>query len=172
MDFGPETRIADAMGYEHRNQTPAQRIFGKHTLGVNGCWEWTGKLDYLGYGRLGFKNKLVLAHRLSWRAHKGEIPDGLCVLHKCDNRKCINPDHLFLGTHQDNMADRDRKKRGKCPRGIDHPQSKLNPEKAFEIRWLAASGHKQRRLAAQYGVTQRAVAQVIHNLTWRMECHD
>ncbi len=71
----------------------------------NGCWVWIGALDTLGYGHLTIKRKLRLAHRVSWELANGSIPDGLHVLHHCDNPPCVNPSHLFLGTHLDNMRD-------------------------------------------------------------------
>jgi len=80
----------------------------------NGCWEFTGALRN-GYGTIKIKNKLYLAHRISWELNFGIIPIGLFVLHKCDNRKCVNPDHLFLGTQKDNMKDAFSKGRIKIP---------------------------------------------------------
>ena len=71
-----------------------------------GCWIWTGALNrHRGYGRLRFKDKEIKAHRYSWELHNGPIPDGLQVLHKCDTPACVNPDHLWLGTHKENMHD-------------------------------------------------------------------
>jgi len=78
-----------------------------------GCWSWTGAKDRRGYGQMRVDRKHVSAHRMSWLIHYGPIPDGMCVLHKCDTRECVRPDHLFLGTAKDNSQDMMTKGRGK-----------------------------------------------------------
>lgn len=89
----------------------------------NGCLEWLGALDTGGYGIFGVNGKLEKAHRVAWTHIKGKIPEGLYALHKCDNRKCVNPDHLYIGNDQDNMNDKVARRRhhahGKthCKRG-------------------------------------------------------
>jgi len=90
---------------------------------ITECWNWNGCIlggARGGYGLFGNKiwNGERLAHRISWLLNYGEIPDGLCVLHKCDNRKCVNPEHLFLGTNYDNVLDRQRKGRGHASRNV------------------------------------------------------
>lgn len=102
--------------------------------GLTGCWLWTGAMQH-GYGKVRILMKEVRAHRASWEMHKGPIPEGMNVLHRCDTPMCVNPDHLFLGSQQDNMADKKQKQRnGKtgqhnkakthCP--IGHPLSGSN----------------------------------------------
>lgn len=78
-----------------------------------GCWMWTAHLSNRGYGQFWVEGKFQLAHRMSYRIYVGEIPSKMCVLHKCDTPACVNPDHLFLGTHKDNMDDRDAKGRAR-----------------------------------------------------------
>lgn len=87
-------------------------LFYVESVTAPGCWEWTGTKDKHGYGRVRVDQRKARAHRVAWEAFKGEIPAGLHVLHRCDNPGCVNPEHLFLGTHGDNMRDREAKGRG------------------------------------------------------------
>lgn len=133
----------------------------------NGCWEWTATLNTHGYGQVWMRRKLYGAHRVSYEIHVGEIPDGMCVCHTCDNRRCVNPSHLFAGTHQENMKDRDNKKRaivqGKGEANINH---KLTEEDVREIRLRYASGFKCRFLAKEYGVSPSRISEVCSKKTW------
>ena len=90
--------------------TFVQRFWSK-VIKSDSCWIWVACRDDRGYGRIAHKGKNKSAHRMSWEMHKGDIADGLCVCHHCDNPICVNPDHLFLGTHTDNMQDMSIKKR-------------------------------------------------------------
>lgn len=142
----------------------------------SGCWLWYGSLfGSNGYGRLQVKSKSMAAHRYAWESHKGEIPPGMLVLHKCDNPGCVNPDHLFLGTHQDNSDDKVSK--GRHSRGVKHSSAKVNPArgeavgraklKYTQVQKIQASLLPQRKLAQMYGVTQATISQIKTGKTWR-----
>ena len=147
-----------------------QRLFA-HVDKTESCWLWTGSITNSGYGDLGRTpyDKGWFAHRLSWTIHNGTIPDGLKVLHKCDVRICVNPDHLFIGTHQDNMDDMDAKGRRISLRGENSPVHKLTDEQVREIR-LRYSGvpynNNARELANEFGVTWQYIQQLIRK-EWR-----
>jgi len=134
---------------------------------MSGCWIWMGRRRTSGYG--GFGRKTKNAHRVSFEAFRGPIRDGLYVLHKCDVRPCINPDHLFLGTISDNSKDAFLKARKLNPvmPGSNNPNAKLNDEKAREIRRRAAAGEPPRDLAAFYGVSRAVISTVIRGIAWR-----
>jgi len=107
--------------------TVAER-FWNNIQKSEGCWLWTGHRAVNGYGTLGDRTKVLKAHRLSWELHHGAIPAGLHVMHTCDIRVCVNPAHLRLGTHADNMADMKTKGRGRSRQGDEH-WSRTHPEK-------------------------------------------
>ena len=132
--------------------------------GPNGCWLWKKATNNSGYGWMFVGEKNWLAHRLSWILHNGEIPDGLCVLHKCDVRTCVNPDHLFLGTRADNNADMRAKGRRRPDRhGTEMPNAKLTEEKVLAIR---ASNATNKELAIEYGVTSALINTVRKRRAW------
>lgn len=128
------------------------------------CWVWTA-CTARGYGRFAVKpGDMHSAHRLSWILANGPVPDGLFVLHRCDNRPCVNPDHLFLGTQAENMADKARK--GRAARGTGHGCSKLSNANIHEIRSLGAAGVTQRKIASQFGVSQPMVGMILRREKW------
>jgi hypothetical protein len=106
------------------------RFWAKVVVHPGGCWEWRGRRMPKGYGKLNRGTKTVYAHRLAFELRNGPIPDGLYVLHKCDNPPCINPDHLFLGTQADNVRDRDTKGRGNFRNNLPHAKLRPPPEDA------------------------------------------
>lgn len=138
---------------------------------MSGCWLWTACLLKGGYGMMGVHGTNELAHRLSWRIHKGEIPDGLCVCHHCDNRSCVNPDHLFLGTYQDNMTDKVRKGRqNRIPTqlGEQSPHSKLTNDDVLTIRRLKSTGTTStKELSSRYNVSERNIDLIIARKKWK-----
>ena len=140
------------------------------------CWVWIGSKTPLGYGHISKDNKTIYSHRLSWILHFGEIPDGLFVLHQCDNPSCINPAHLFLGTQLDNVHDRDQKGRGNWNynnranprRGENHCSSKLTNEIVWEAREAIKSGDKfaLKKMAQRYGVSYTTIWKAARGYRW------
>jgi len=123
-----------------------------------GCHEWTACLLPNGYGAIQLDGKKRSTHRVSWELHNGPIPDGLYVLHRCDNRKCVNPAHLFLGTHQDNMRDRDQKGRQARRDGELNPMSKLtNAQRAEMVAEYLAGKEPVHAIAKKYGVSHGSI---------------
>ncbi len=137
---------------------------------VSGCFEFYGSLNQDGYGRIPVNKKLVFVHRELWRQIKGEIPAGMCVCHHCDNPCCVNLQHMFLGTHQDNMADRKRKKRYSVKYGDDNPVSKLKESDIPVIRERIKNGHECYQIGREYGVTGEAILAIKHGRTWKHVC--
>lgn len=137
------------------------------------CWNWQKCKNDKGYGWIGLSGTKILAHRYSYQVFVGEISDGLCVLHKCDNPACVNPDHLFLGTLKDNAVDKVNKGRAYtgCHQGELHPSCKLKTSQVIEIRNLYKSGNfTQKELANKYSLSQSHVADIINKRKWGHIC--
>lgn len=150
-----------------RNQPFSEaEFFMRVAFGASDCWYWVGQICQLGYGV--YRNKK--AHRLAWGLFHGPIPDGLFVLHKCDVRACVNPDHLFLGTQQENVADMIAKGRAVHPVhkfGEDNPVSKLTEDMVREMRAAyKAGGVTQYQLADRYGVAVMTINRAIRGICW------
>jgi HNH endonuclease len=149
-----------------------ERLLGRldESTGPDRCWQWLGATRN-GYGKIicqaDHKRTYVTAHRLAWELFNGPIPPGLDVLHRCDNPACCNPAHLFLGTHSDNMRDREAKGRHNAPRGSNHGRAKLTEDDVRTIRRLVAEGTPQNVLARRYGVTTTILWLLVHRRTWR-----
>ncbi len=153
----------------------------------NGCWVWNSSKNKIGYGTFSLKCKSVKAHRVAWTISYGQTPKGdgyhgMCVLHKCDNRACCRPDHLFLGTQQDNVKDMVCKGRNKTIPWMQHPRklfpertargektasAKLTSAQVVEIRKLASERKMSRKKIGEiFGVGENAVSKIFHRQTW------
>jgi len=144
-----------------------ERFWSKvNKAGEDDCWEWNGSCNNNGYGRFYLNNKMQRAHRVSWELTNGPIPAGMHVLHTCDNPKCVNPAHCFLGTPQDNMDDKVRKKRQ--AKGVLHGRAKLTENEVKLIRELYQpyGQYNTYTLAKLFGVGQRTISDIINNKTW------
>lgn len=126
-----------------------------------GCWLWTGAQDNDGRGNVRINNKVVKAPRAMWEVLVGPIPEGLNVLHRCDTPRCCNPQHLWLGTHKQNMSDMSEKDRA------SRHQAKIGLQEAAEIKALICMGHKLARIAADYGISPGAVWAIKAGKNWR-----
>lgn len=131
------------------------------------CWEWKKCRNAEGYGVLRRNKKTLSAHRVAWNAVNGPIPDGMCVLHRCDNPGCVNPEHLFLGTLADNMADMVQKGRGRLPEnsGERNGGAKLTWSQVREIRSIR--GETRADIAKRYGIAQSTLSRIIQGASWK-----
>lgn len=153
-----------------RKQTLEER-FWSNVEKTDGCWLWTGYCFSNGYGRITIRNRIegtkreVLVHRFAYELLVGPIPDGQDVLHKCDVRPCIRPDHFFLGTQIDNSADCVQK--GRQASGVRSGHAKLTEEQVRAIRAQFAAGTTVTALVQSYPVTDSAIWSIVHNKTWK-----
>jgi len=141
--------------------------------GEDACWNWTGSLNNKGYGmhyvRGKKPNRKWLAHRVSYEAHKGFIPDGMLVLHSCDNPRCVNPKHLRTGTHKENVADMDERRRRVPPRlsGELNHNTKLTASQVVQMRRDYLAGVKKDVIASDNGMTLDSVGDVLLGRSWK-----
>lgn len=140
--------------------------------GPDECWEWTGAKSKAGYGSIGKGNgsrATARAHRVSWELQNGPIPEGMCVLHRYDNPGCMNPRHLWLGTHTDNMRDMTMKGRhpyDNCARGESVGMAKLTEQDVREILCFLAAGYLQKEIADAYGACRSTITDIATGRTW------
>lgn len=151
------------------NLRPAlQQFIERRSMPVTecGCWIWLGTLNPKGYGIVKFADETFRAHRLSWLVHRGEIPNSLFVLHQCDTPSCVNPDHLFLGDHRENMRDMARKgrsagaKNGRCAPA----PAKLSVD---QVQLVLRSNASNRELAHKFKVAKNTIGDIRRGRTWR-----
>lgn len=163
-----------------RNLPTAERLvrWTDRSGGPDACWLWTGTRTAFGYGKLGVRSATggrrgVRAHRVAYELAHGPIPEGLCVLHRCDNPACCNPAHLSLGTQADNMRDMAAKGRHyarvrpeRVARGARVAGAKLTEATVREMRAAHAVGAKPRELAAKYNVAPSSVRRLLERESW------
>lgn len=145
------------------NGADIRRFLSLVTKTHGGCWIWRAAISWNGYGFFKIARKMVGAHRASWTMFRGKIPDGMMILHKCDNPPCVNPGHLFVGTQRDNHRDMVLKGRG--INGEKNGRHKLNRLQVSIIRKTA--GVSQQYLADLFGVSQAAISSIQRGKTWR-----
>lgn len=149
---------------DHQTPRTLEVRMSNYLVDENGCWMWQGKTKTGDYGTLSINHKTTMVHRLSYEMHKGEIPEGLMVCHKCNVKLCINPDHLYVGTHNDNMrdmADSDVMK------GEANPKSILTQSQVVEIKQMIKDRKVvYRKIAETYGVSRQAIKDIASGRTW------
>lgn len=129
----------------------------------DGCWNWIGQLNRSGYGTISDKNKKCTASRVAYELFVGAVPAHLDVCHRCDNPRCVRPDHLFLGTHRDNMQDMLRKGRG---HGLT-TRRKLDETGVREIRRRHAAGERAVDIATHFRVSRQTVYRIARGRIWK-----
>lgn len=161
-----------------RNRKPLdiEVRFWRYVSKTDTCWNWTGSGSGPkgAYGAMNINKKSCKAHRVSWEIHRGPIPEGMCVLHKCDNPRCVNPDHLFLGTKKDNTQDMVKKLRHYTVtkpefilRGSEANPAKLNEKQVFQIRRLSLKGVSGHRIALWCGMSRSTINRAIDGTNWQ-----
>lgn len=140
-----------------------ERQFWRRVSFRPGCWEWRGATDGNGYGQVRRGRKLLSAHRMAYEMTNGPIGE-MQVLHRCDNRLCCRPDHLFLGSLDDNMADRNAK--GRQAWGIRSGSAKLSEDEVRAIRALCASGVTHRECAQTFGISHATAGNIARRQRW------
>jgi len=148
-----------------RQRIPIEERFPKKYIPEpnSGCWLWTEGVNACGYGTIGENGNSMLAHRVSYRLHRGKFPKKMRVLHTCDMPCCVNPEHLFLGTQRDNVLDMEQKGRAYHPNGEAHGLSKLTEANVRAIRLDPRSSPK---IARDYGVTAFSIRSIRSGRTW------
>ncbi len=180
LPTGDMSRVVNSRGLP-ATAAEIERFRGRFVAGVpSACWLWTGYVAVCGYGVMKCGGRPTYAHRISYMLFRGPIADKLQVCHTCDNPRCINPDHLFLGTGRENIQDAAAKGRIRhgdshpwrlhpelVPKGEGHGQHVLTESEVLEIRALVQAGATWAAMAARYGVGRGTIGHVVMRRTWR-----
>lgn len=143
--------------------TDFERLQQKFTVAPSGCWEWNSPRPDNRANTFLYQGTVQIAYRASWKIRNGAIPDGLCVLHRCDNGLCVNPEHLFLGTHMDNRNDMLSKGRDNVAKGERVTSAKLTANDVADIKASKLNGNQ---LSKIYGVHRRTIYDILDGKTW------
>lgn len=143
-----------------------RNLYEENVIKKPGCWDWKNKSSKHGYIVMAIAStKRLRAHRVSWMLHRGDIPKGMFVCHSCDNKRCTNPDHLFLGSSDDNVNDMIQKKRN--PFGSKHGCAKLNENQVKEIKKLLTLGLSTMKIGKMFNVYHSTIQKIKQNLLWK-----
>jgi len=151
------------------NKIPVSERFWGKVEKTDYCWEWTGSTTD-GYGMIkGENGKNILTHRWSYIEKYKDIPDGLIIRHKCDNRLCVNPDHLETGTHQDNSNDKLSRDRQSCGYGERNSHAVITEVQALEIisKWKSGKYKFKRQLGNEYNLSDSAISALLTGRSWK-----
>lgn len=140
---------------------PFERLYRNILVTGNECWEWQGQTASSGYGQIKAFGKMVSCHRLSYELYSGPIPEGLEIMHSCDNKICINPDHLSAGSHQENMADMERK--GRRVKGVPNPVRGADREQSKQVLVLGKAYGSMKEAERSLNVGSGTVAYWLKN---------
>lgn len=144
----------------------SERLAARTVVRSNGCWEWTGTVIPKGYGQISVAGSHTYVHRLAWMLANGpDIPEGRHVCHRCDNKLCVNPAHLFVGTNAENRADSVAK--GRHSHGTTHQWAKLDEATVLAIREARRGGLTVKELAEKFDVPYKTIDKVVYRASWK-----
>ncbi len=146
---------------KYKKRPIEERFWSKVNKGSK-CWVWTAAKYYNRYGAFNIKGRMYGAHRVSYEIEYGSIPKGMCVCHMCDNPSCVRPSHLFIGTHEDNMADANVK--GRYAKGPEHVHSKLTEE---QVKVILRDKRVHREIAEDYPVARETISAIKRGKAWK-----
>lgn len=159
-----DSKVRDKFKTEAMGDVIRGRLISKISIKDSGCWEWEGTTSDDGYGQMGIDGKIVYTHRIAYRMSKGSL-DGKQVNHHCDNKPCLNPDHIYAGTPKENAED--AFERGQMVTGEEHCKSKLTEKEVREIKKRLEGEETQSEIATDYGIYQSHVSMIKNGDAWR-----